>query len=153
MAEKFTVENAKIIWPNFSGLEGQFNAKGDRNFTIVLEPTDAQQMAEHGWNVKFRDPRDEGDDPQATLQVSVNFKGRPPVVYMITSRGRTHLGEDMIGLLDSVEIIQADLMVNPYEWNVNGKSGVKAYLDKMFVTIREDVLDRKYADVPDVGME
>lgn len=149
--EKLTIEDATIIWPNFSGVEGQYNAKGDRNFTVVLDPRLAEQMAQDGWNVKFRDPRDEGDDPQCTVQVSVNFGGRPPAVYMITERGRTLLDESVIGILDGADIVHADMMINPYEWTVNGKTGIKAYLDKMFVTVREDALDRKYADIPEVG--
>lgn len=149
--EKLTIEDAVIIWPNFSGVEGQYNAKGDRNFTIRIDPKLGEALLQDGWNIKFRDPRDEGDEPSATVQVSVNFTGRPPAVYMITERGRTLLDESVIGILDGADIVKADLMINPYEWSVNGKGGIKAYLDKMFVTVREDALDLKYADVPEAG--
>lgn len=149
--DKLMIEDAQIIWPNFSGVEGQYNAPGDRNFTVVIDPKLGEQLSSDGWNVKFRDPRDEGDDPQCTMQVSVNFKGRPPVVYMITERGRTMLDESVIGILDGADIVTADMVINPYSWDIGGKKGVKAYLDKMFITIREDALDLKYADVPEAG--
>lgn len=32
------VENARIIFRNFSGEERMYNKKGDRNFTLVLTP-------------------------------------------------------------------------------------------------------------------
>ena len=39
-----------------------------------------------------------------------------------------------------------DLTINPYVWEANGNTGVKAYLGTMYVTIAEDPLDAKYAD-------
>ncbi len=64
---------------------------------------------------------------------------------MITSTARTNLSEDSVGVLDWAEIKVADLIVNASYWTVNGKSGVKAYLKSLFVTIEEDALERKYA--------
>jgi hypothetical protein len=72
---------------------------------------------------------------------------------MITSRGRTDLGEDEIELLDYSNFKNVDLIFRPYTWSVGGKSGVKAYLKSMYVTIEEDELDLKYSDVPDASQE
>jgi len=69
---------------------------------------------------------------------------------MITSRGRTTLREDDVELLDWADIRIADLIVRPYEWAVNGKTGIKAYLQSIFVTIDEDALELKYSEVNDV---
>lgn len=146
-----TFEDSRILFRNFSGKEGQYNREGDRNFALVIDNGLAEQMLEDGWNVKYLRPREEEDEPQAYMQVSVSYKARPPRVVMITSRGRTTIPEDMLNILDWVEISNVDLIVNPYQWAVNGKTGVKAYLKSIFITIEEDELERKYADVPDSG--
>jgi hypothetical protein len=140
------MEGVRIIFRNFAGKEGQYNREGDRNFAVLLDDITANAMAEDNWNIKWLKPRseEEGDTPQAYLPISVNFKGRPPRIVMITSRGRTNIDESQVETLDWVDIINVDLIVRPYEWTVNGKSGVKAYLQSIYVTIEEDPLEMKY---------
>ena len=144
------MENVRIIFRNFAGREGMYNREGDRNFCVLLDLSTAEEMARDGWNVKTLTAREEGEDDQPYLQVSVNFKGRPPRVVMITSRGRTTLQEDEVELLDWADIRTVDMIIRPYEWAVNGKTGIKAYLQSIFVTIDEDELELKYSDVNDV---
>lgn len=143
------MENVRIIFRNFAGREGMYNREGDRNFCVLLDHQTAEAMAKDGWNIKTLRPREEDDEEQPYLQVSVNFKGKPPRVVMITSRGRTTLHEDEVELLDWADIRMVDLIVRPYEWAVNEKSGIKAYLKSIFVTIEEDALERKYAEIDD----
>lgn len=142
-------EDAKILFRNFSGVEGTYNRKGDRNFVLLLEEDVAQGMAEDGWNIKWLKARNEDEEPQAYVEVAVNFRGRPPRVVMITSRGKTQIGEDEVSILDWAEIRKTDLIIRPYHWEVSGKTGVKAYLQALYVTIEEDELELKYVDVPD----
>jgi hypothetical protein len=141
----FMIEDAQIIFRNFSGKEGQYNREGDRNFCVVLDDKTAKQMIKDGWNIKYLAARDEGEIDTPYIQVAVKFENRPPRVVMITSTARTHLGEDAVEILDWADIKTADLIARGYEWTVNGKSGVKAYLQSLFVTIEEDALERKYA--------
>jgi hypothetical protein len=143
------MEGVRIIFRNFSGKEGQYNREGDRNFAVLLDQQVATDLATDGWNVKWLKPReeDEGEDPQAYLQVSVNFKGRPPRVVLLTSTKRRNLDESEVEDLDWVDIKNVDLIIRPYEWTVNGKSGIKAYLQSIYVTIEEDALEKKYAEM------
>lgn len=145
------IEDTRLIFRNFSGKEGKYNREGDRNFGVILDSENAETLLSLGWNVKYLNPRDESEQPQAYLPVSVSYRSgsRPPRVMMITSRARTPLGEDEIDILDWADIKKADVKVNPYEWSVNGKNGVKAYLASIYVTIEEDELDLKYADIPE----
>jgi hypothetical protein len=147
------IENARIIFKNFEGREGQYNREGDRNFSVVIPEEQAKQMQADGWNIKHRPPREEGDDDLYHIPVSVNFsKGRPPRVVIITSKGRTSLDEESVGVLDFADMRTVDLTLNPYQWAVNGNTGVKAYLKSIFVTINEDPLELKYADVPEIDL-
>lgn len=143
------MEGVRIIFRNFAGKEGKYNREGDRNFAVLLDDEVANAMAEDNWNIKWLQPRedDEEQTPQAYLPVSLGYKGRPPRVVMITSRGRTNLDESQVELLDWANIINVDLIVRPYEWTVNGKSGIKAYLQSLYVTIEEDALESKYSEL------
>lgn len=139
-------EGATLIFRNFAGKEGQYNREGDRNFSVIIpDETLAQTLLADGWNVKYLNPREEGDEPTPYLQVAVSYKNRPPRVVMISSVARTNVSEEMVEVLDYAEIENADLIVRPYDWEVNGKSGKKAYLKSLYVTIAEDALERKYA--------
>lgn len=151
-AEKNTVlmEGVRIIFRNFAGKEGQYNREGDRNFGVILPDDVAEAMLRDGWNVKYLKPREEDDDEVETpwLSVSVNYeKGRPPMIFVLTSRGRTALDADTVEMLDWAEITNVDLIVRPYSWEVSGNTGIKAYLQSMYVTIEEDELQRKYAEM------
>lgn len=145
------MEGVRIIFRNFAGKEGQYNREGDRNFAVLLDDTIAHAMAEDGWNIKWLKPRedaDEGETDQAYLPVKVNYgKGSPPRVVVITSRGRTNISEHEVEMLDWADITNVDLIVRPYHWNVNGKTGISAYLQSIYVTIEEDELERKYAEL------
>lgn len=145
-----TLNDVQIRFRNFSGNAGQYNAAGQRNFCALLDENIASAMEADGWAVKYLKPRDEGDLPQAYIKIKVNFAGpRPPKIFAINSRGRLQLTEDMVGILDWADFAKVDLIISPYKWDVQGKQGVTAYLQTIFITIREDELELRYADVPD----
>lgn len=141
-----TLEDVSIAFRNFAGKEDTYNRAGDRNFAILLDEKRAEEMMADGWNVKHLKVREEGDVPQAYIQVAVSYKSRPPKICMITSRGLTYLTEAEVDLIDWVDIETADVILYPYEWAVNGKTGVKAYLVSLFIKIEEDYLQEKWTN-------
>ena len=47
-AKTFMVENAQLIFRNFEGKEGQYNRKGDRNFSVILPKDVAHDLLRDG---------------------------------------------------------------------------------------------------------
>lgn len=143
------IEDAQIAFRNFAGKEDKFSPPGTRTFAVFLDDETADVMEQDGWNVKrlnLRDDAEEGETPQAFIKIAVSYKGRPPKIAMITSGGRTMLDESTVEMLDWADITKVDLIFVPYEWEVNGNRGIKAYLKTMFVTIEEDELEKRYAE-------
>lgn len=141
-----TLENARIFFKDFSA-EGPF-ANGRRTFCVEVPEDLVEQLQRDGWNLKSRESRQDPDAVTWYLKVEASYRARPPRVICIPSitKNRTYLTEATIASLDYAEILNVDLTINPYQWEVNGKSGVKAYLGTMYVTIQEDPLDAKYAE-------
>ncbi len=142
-----SVENARIIFRNFAGKESKFNAKGKRNFCLILDNEDAEKLADIGWNIKYLNPRDPEDPPQAYLQVAVAYENFPPKIWLISGGKKTELNEDTVSVLDYAEIENIDVIVRPYTWEVNGKGGIKAYVKNMYVTIVENEFEKKYRNL------
>lgn len=139
------IENASIIFRNFSGKATKFNAEGNRNFCVFVDPASADNLIEDGWNVKFLKAKEEGEEDRPYIPVSVRFNTYPPTIFLISGNNKTRLDEDDLDMLDWAEIQNVDLIIRPYSYEVNGKSGVKAYLKNMYVTIIEDPFASKYS--------
>ena len=145
--DNLVIENATLLFRNFAGREGVYNKKGEMNFCVIIPDVDkAQELAEDGWNIRILSPREEGDPVRHYISVKVSFEHFPPNVWLITRKGKQKLDETSVEMLDYAELRTVDLIIRPYNWEHNGKSGVKAYLKTGYFTLEEDEFAEKYAD-------
>lgn len=145
------IDDARIIYRNFAGRGDKYNREGDRNFAVLIPDEElANELAERGWNVKIKPPREEGDVPFMFLPVKVKFNDRGPNVYLQTGDRRNRLDEESIGCLDNIDIVGVDLDIRPYDWIIqegtkNEKSGRSAYLQNILVIQDVDRFAERFA--------
>ena len=141
------IDDARIIYRNFSGAGSKFNREGDRNFAVVIpEQEMADALIAEGWNVKIKPPRDEDDTPFMYLPVKIKFNDRGPNCYLATGTRMNRLDEESICCLDDVDILSVDMDIRPYDWDVNGKIGRTAYLASIKVTQEVDRFASRFAE-------
>ena len=144
---RLQIDDARIVYRNFSGIGGKFNREGDRNFSVLIDDEDiANALVEEGWNVKIKPPRDEGDEPFMHLPVKVKFNDYGPTVYLVSGSRVNKLDEESVSCLDNIDILSVDLDIRPYDWDVNGKTGRTAYLESISVTQKVDRFAERFAD-------
>lgn len=169
--EIYRVENAKIVFKNFEGRQTEFNAKGNRNFSIVIEdPEVALNMYNNGWNIKVRPETKEDRDaikrfktlPEKVeylvqkgvlqdaffhMKVNVNYESRKkPMIYTVagTKRRPILMDETNVGSIDMTYIESCDVAITGFVWENSTGSGISAYLDTMYVTVRQNPFEDKY---------
>lgn len=154
--ERLRLENVRIIFKNFRGEKGPYNEAGVRTFSVVVDDIDhALSLIDDGWALKPL--RNEEEEVEAYhLPVKINYASRqPPRIYKVSMvhQGQIPLDERTIDMLDYLPIDYADLIVNPYRWEVRGETGIKAYVQTMYVVIEENELDIKWANIPSMEQE
>lgn len=141
------VNDTRIIYRNFRGEGSKFNREGDRSFAMIIPTQDlADELINRGWNVKIKEPREEGEEPFMYLPIKVKFNDRGPQIYLVTGDRTNRLDKDVVSMLDDIDIRSVDLDIRPYDWEVNGKTGRTAYLQAMEVTQEIDRFAARMAE-------
>lgn len=149
---KLLIPDGVLFWRNFSGRETKYNEFGDRNFCVIIDPDTAKELKDLGWNARVLPPRGPDEPAKHYIQVKVNYKkGRPPEITLITRKGKSHLDVETVSLLDTAEIESCKIVIRPYNWDVGGKTGVKAYLQSLYVKVIEDPYAEEFDELPDLG--
>ena len=139
------IDDARIIYRNFSGVGSKYNREGDRNFAVLIPNQDiANALVEDNWNVKIKPSREDDDVPFMYLPVKIKFNDRGPTVYLQTGKALNKLDEESVSCLDDVDILTVDLDLRPYDWEVNGKTGRTAYLQSIKVVQQIDRFAARY---------
>lgn len=149
--ERFTIENTRLMFPNFSGAPDRFNQTPKPNASIVVPPEMVQGLTDRGFRIRHLDAREgfEDDNGLDLLVVKASYGGRgdPKIVLLMAEDGappqewfRRLLSSEEVGELDRLDIDYVDITFTPYEF----RGFTSAYIDSMYVVCRPDRLMSKY---------
>jgi hypothetical protein len=146
--QQLTLENVRVIFPNFGGRVTDHNKLGSREFSALLDPEVGAELASQGWNVKF--PAE--DKPNQNTFLPVTLSNGPTVqpwikIVLVNNGHGTIVQPDdveQLAMLDNVTPgARANLILNPYNWTVGSSSGIKAYVKKIYIYL--DDVDPEFA--------
>ena len=144
------IEDARIIWPNFSGEATKYSREGDQFFTLVIPTVEMYEalmsdVNEYGvpWNVRYSEPRTEEEEPFIKMKVKVKFNDYGPKVYLKSGNRTIELDQESIKCLDNMSLSKIDMYIRPFDGEANGQPYRAAYLQTMHVT--QDVYADPYA--------
>ena len=150
-----TIMGTRFIFRvNLSGAPDRFNPNGARPNCNITIPSDlVPSLREQGYNVRELAPR-EGcpeDASTYTLKLNCSFGGMsdPRIVVLSgdpeddpRTMDRAVLTRETIGIIDFADVWNVDVTFNPYYYGSGDKAS--AYIEKMYVCVRPDDIDRKY---------
>ena len=148
------IDDARIMFRNFTGVGDVYNREGDRNFTLVIPNSEmAEQLINDkgkygdGYNVRIKAPRDEGDNPFISLKVKVKFSEYGPNIFLVSGHSTRRITEDTVRMLDAINIQSVNLDIRGYDWmRPNGEHGRTAYLNAMKVYQNTDRFSAELAE-------
>lgn len=146
--EKVEIENVNVkwTWSHFDGRD-PMSGDGNYNFTAILDREQAMALLEDGWPVKEHDPYEEGDDPEFTLKLNISWKIEAPRVFLIKNDRKFRAEPDDLADIRRDSTEQIDVIFKPSFWTrEGGRSGVTAYVEEMYVKIRQSRFASKYDD-------
>ena len=143
------MEGVKLVFRNFRGEGGEYNAPGDRNCHVVIPPEMVEVLTMQGWNVRLYQPKDESIMPFHILKFNISYKipALAPKVFGVRGNNTpVPIPEDVISSLDYQTFTNVDLEIRPYKWTKGGRSGISAYLSTGYFVMEEDYLAQKYGN-------
>lgn len=151
--EDVEIENAQVKWAfsHFDGREDTYNAEGDHNFTIILDPQQAKELMAAGWdNIREMEPYEEGDDPEFLMKVKISYKYEAPRVYLIKGERKFRADQRDLADIKRSTCEQIDVIITPSRWVNGNRSGVSAYVKEMYAKIKQSRFSERYADYEEI---
>lgn len=130
------IKDAEIYFKNFRGRELPFNPAGKRTFCVRIDGRKARKLKKDGWSIKTMYINRSRTKTRWYLPVTIyesyaDTKINSKVVAIISGgniKTCKLLHGNSLGLLDVVDIEHLNMVIRGYEYNVNGRHGIKAYL-------------------------
>jgi len=145
------IEDAKVIFPNFSGRENRYNREGNRCFSVVVPNAElAMQLKDDGWNIKERiiNGEPQGEYYINGININYDYYLKPRIVY-VSNGHEIELTEELFdsgiaGQLDGRGAERYDISIRPRVWErPDGSSGIKGYVDEMRIVAKKSLFGQR----------
>lgn len=143
--EDVRINNAELIWHNFSGQKELFNRIGDKNFSLILDPSMSKKLKSKGYNVKKCSltggsyvENMPGEDEISYLNVAIS-NTKTPKIFVITPHDRYSINVDKSFILDRICLKKMNCVIHPFRWAILDRTGIKPYLKEIEVFIDDPV--------------
>lgn len=146
---RYVLKGTQIQYPNFSGLENDFNAAGKKNFKVVIDETLAEELQEQGIRVSELKKRDDTDPTRYSVKIGVYPTSE---MFLLSGRVRQELNMDTCGIIDMefrkghIRNGQIDLEFHVSVNNRLSKPAPYLRLDTAFFPINKSKLMEEYED-------
>lgn len=147
------IENAQIKWPfsHFDGKKDVFNEEGQRNFTIIIPPENAQFLIDEGWPIRESKTLEEDDPPEYLLKVHISYKYEPPKIFLIKGNRKVRVEkESELSDISRSTCDNINVIISPSRWVHGAKTGISAYAKEIYATVKESRFSEMYADYEEV---
>lgn len=153
------LEGVKLTWLDFKG-QGKYNKTHAREFHVILDREMAEELEAQGYNIRWPKPFEtdeelpEGFEDRRLPTMKVTLSRTPNVSrlvriytveegykYRVDTRNNNELDD-----LDDLgpDILYADIVINPYHWEIDGRKGISAYVASLYLILATDEFSHKY---------
>lgn len=148
------IEAGEIAYSNFSGNPNKnFDGSNKRTVTFVIPPEIKDNLINDGWNVREQVFNNDPDrEPRYLLEATICYRtrdGKPkdPGIFIVRSDRLVHVTEDIVDTLDGADILNVDVVLGPSYWEQGGRKGIRPYVNRMLVTVKENAIEKKYREL------
>ena len=122
------------------------NSPGRRNFLLFVSEEIAEELKDHGCEVKYTKVQGPNDVPMPYVSITVSYYVRPVEVCLISNGNMTPLDEDHIYTLNNMDFknVCVEIAYGKEKTHNNGTTYIPLYAQKIWAEVVPSYFAEKY---------
>jgi len=138
----YEIKDVKIKYKDFGG---RFDGK--KSIKIEVDRDMGERLIEEGFDLSIV-PNPDGDPITMLLKIKVNYPEQypslHPKIYVATGNTINMIGQEEVGTLDGMTLMNINIEFNKYHWSYAGKQGLGASLRRLWADQYIDEYEMRY---------
>lgn len=136
-------DDVEIPFKNFSGRASDYNAEGNRNFTIRITKDIWEELKEEGWSGLSIYTNKDGDELYL-MKIKLGYKfDNGPMVRVKAGKIKKTFDEGRIRELDNIYLISGSMDIKPSYWQRGKDKGISPWLKSAEFIMEVDRFDEE----------